>query len=145
MGRGKAPDPKLKKRCIEAILGGLTISQSAQKHNVPRETVRDWFAKSGHDLAALRQEKLENSANLLAEYLELNLDAMHKQIKILSDKKWLEEADPTRITAVATAHGITCDKAFRILEAAERARERQPEGRQLPPAPEPHGSAEVIP
>lgn|SRR5262245_22962265 len=124
MARGKAPDPRLKKRCIEAILGGLTISQSAGKYGVPRETVRDWFAKSGNDLAALRQEKLENSADLLADYLERNLGAMHQQIQILSDKKWLQDADPARITAIATAHGITCDKAFRILEAAERARDR---------------------
>ena len=145
MARGKAPDPRLKRRCIEAILGGMTISQSADKFGVARETVRDWFAKSGHNLAALRHEKLENSANLLADYLEQNLSAMHKQIQILSDKDWLKDADPARITAIATAHGITCDKAFRILEAAERARERNPAGDQrLLPAAGGNATSETV-
>lgn len=146
MPRGPVPNAKFKLKCVEAVLAGATVTSVAKKYGLPRQTVSTWVEKAGQNFSDLRREKVENAANLLAEYLERNLSAMHEQIQILSDKDWLKDADPARITAIATAHGITCDKAFRILEAAERARERNIAGEQprLLPAAGSDSAAEVV-
>lgn len=145
MPKATVPDAKFKIRCIEAVLAGATVTNVAKQNGVARETVRDWVTGAGHDFAILRRKKIENAVDLLADYLERSITAMHEQIQILSDKAWLKKADPARITAIATAHGITCDKAFRILEAAESARERNAgSGQRLLPIPAADATPEIV-
>lgn len=102
--------------------GDLSIRDLAIKHGVPKSTIHEWIQEAGLVAGQYRTQKLEEAADLLADYLVDNLQSLRNQLGLLGDRKFLESTEPDRIQAISVSHGIISDKSVRILEAIERAR-----------------------
>jgi hypothetical protein len=116
MARGKQHDDQTRAQVIAALLAGQSISQVAGEYKLPDSTVRGWANGIGDELAKVRDKKREQFGDLIGDYLKESLTTLSVQQEHFRDKTWLQK-QPAE--ALAVLHGVTADKAIRILEALE--------------------------
>jgi len=120
---------------IAMLCAGESVQAVSDKLSIPHPTISDWKAKlipKGEYSLQHVQPKKEVIESLLGEYLEEILRMALIQVKLFQDETWIRSQNAADIS---TLHGTVVDKGFRILEAAEIARQRsEGEQKQLPAA-----------
>jgi hypothetical protein len=116
MARGKPHDDQTKAAVIAALMAGQGVSEVAKSYDLPYRTVADWAESL--DFAELRNKKATEFGSLVGEYLFENLTTLKAQVVHFRDKIWLQSQTASDL---AVLHGVQADKAFRLLEAIERA------------------------
>jgi transposase-like protein len=115
MPAGGAPhSEETKAAVLAALLAGQSVSAVAAQFKVSRTTVRIWSQGAGLRSPAISQQKKADIGDLVASYLRELLQTLAVQQRHFRDKAWLGQQSAADL---AVLHGVSADKAFRILEA----------------------------
>lgn len=111
---------------MAALLAGQGVEELSKQYSIPAATLRSWKSKQFNSggVATVATQKKEKIGELLIEYLSASLTTLKAQVEFFKNEEWLEKQDAS---AVATLHGVTTDKAIRLLEALSRAEEPKEE------------------
>lgn len=109
---------------MAALLVGQGVQEISKQYNIPEATLRAWKSKqaNGESVVNVITQKKEKIGDLLVEYLTASLITLRAQVEFFKDEAWLSKQDAS---AVATLHGVTTDKAIRLLEALSNAEETE--------------------
>lgn len=109
-------DEATKAAVMAALLTGQSVSEIAKQYNINPATVRSWKSRqlNGESVAFVATEKREQIGELLIDYLHAMLKTLKVQAEQFGDKEWLKKE---RADSLAVLHGVSVDKAVRLLEA----------------------------
>lgn len=113
---GKEYSPEVKAAVMAALMTGQSVSSIAKEYSIPKGTVSGWkeVTETLGGSEGVATQKRELIGDLLFDYLVANLKSLKIQAEHFGDKKWLERQSAD---ALAVLHGVTVDKAVRLLEA----------------------------
>lgn len=111
-------DEQTKAAVMAALLAGQSISAVAKEYSIPKGTVSGWKNQATNGVAGLSTQKKEETGDLLWDYLRTSLKTLKIQAEHFGDKKWLSKQSAADL---AVLHGVTVDKAIRLLEAVSSA------------------------
>ena len=113
--RGHSSETKA--QVLAALLEGQSVSHVAAQYNIPEGTVKSWKSRQKNEpVASVATEKKEEIGDLLIDYLRTSLQTLKVQAEHFGDKQWLNKQDAS---SLAVLHGVSMDKAIRLLEALE--------------------------
>ena len=121
-GRKKARDPEVRAAVLAALLAGQSITAVASTYRIPTGTIKAWAKRARDrgdtvaevaDDATAKKRKVEVGELILA-YLRENLTTLRAQQEVFRDREWLKTQSAGEL---AVLHGVTVDKAVRLLEA----------------------------
>lgn len=107
-------DPSVKGAVMAALLAGQGVNSVSEEFGLPKGTVSGWKKEYEQN----RTEKVPTRASLIENYLTQNLTTLGAQQEFFRDTSWLREQAASEL---AVLHGVSADKAIKILEAIERA------------------------
>lgn len=123
--RGRATDPAKKAQVIAALLLGQSVTEVAKQYGLDTGLVSRIKATMPTEvLQEVAAKKEFDFGTQIAHYLQENLKTLAVQAEHFRDLSWLAKQDAADL---AVLHGVTTDKAIRLLEAAERAAVRAAE------------------
>lgn len=111
---------------MAALLAGQGVEEISRQYSIPAATLRSWKSKqlNSESVVTVITRKKEKIGELLVEYLSASLTTLKAQVEFFKNEEWLKKQDAS---AVATLHGVTTDKAIRLLEALSKAEETEEE------------------
>lgn len=115
--RGKQYSDDTKAGVMAALLAGQGVDEVAKQYRISPRTASRWKAAIDGELAKLGAQKRDLIGELLSEYLKEVLITLTAQQRHFRDVKWLVKQNAADL---AVLHGVSADKAFRLLEAIER-------------------------
>lgn len=106
---------QIKAQALAALLAGQAPSEVARQYNIPVGTLKSWKSRqlNGESVATVATDVRERIGLLLLNYLEETLVTLTKQQMVFRNEEWLFKQSAAE---VATLHGISVDKAVRLLE-----------------------------
>jgi len=102
---------------MAALLAGQSISEVAEHYHIPEGTIKHWSAVKGSVHGAVdlvEPQKKAQIGDLILAYLRENLLTLRAQQVFFRDKDWLAKQTASEL---AVLHGVSTDKAIRLLEA----------------------------
>lgn len=120
MARKEYPD-EVRAAVMAALLEGQGAAKVAEEYNIPEGTIASWKSRmvNGDAIVSIASEKRDQLGELLMDYLAANLTTLRMQIEgVHRDEEWLKKQSAGEL---ATLHGVSMDKAIRLLEALSRA------------------------
>lgn len=111
---------QVKAQALAQLLAGLAPSDVARATGIPVGTLRSWKSRQQHgeSVATVATESRERIGELLLEYLEVTLGTLIVQQKAFTNVEWILKQSAAEI---ATLHGVSVDKAVRLLEGLSDA------------------------
>lgn len=113
---GQEYSDHVKAAALAALLAGQSFGEVARLYGVPVGTLKSWKARTqaaSGVVAPDASEKRQRIGELLLEYLQTTIETLVVQQQVFRDKEWLLKQSAAE---VATLHGLTVDKAVRLLE-----------------------------
>jgi transposase-like protein len=106
---------QIKAQALAALLAGQAPSEVARLYNIPVGTLKSWKSRQlrGDSVATVATDVRERIGLLLLTYLEETLYTLTIQQKAFRNEEWLYKQSAAE---AATLHGISVDKAVRLLE-----------------------------
>lgn len=104
---------------MAALLSGQSVGQVAAEYKLPKGTVSTWKRKIEGIPQVGSPAQQEEIGELVLGYLRAILTALTKQAVHFGDKSWLQNQGASEL---AVLHGVSADKALRLLEALEGPR-----------------------
>lgn len=106
---------QIKAQALAALLAGQAPSEVARLYQIPVGTLKSWKSRQlrGESVATVATESRERIGALLLDYLETTLSTLIMQQKVFANAEWLLKQSAAE---VATLHGLSVDKAVRLLE-----------------------------
>lgn len=106
---------QIKAQALAALLAGQAPSEVARTFGIPTGTLKSWKSRqlNGESVATVATDVRERIGLLLLTYLEETLVTLTAQQKAFRNETWLLKQSAAE---VATLHGISVDKAVRLLE-----------------------------
>jgi transposase-like protein len=106
---------QVKAQALAALLAGQAPSEVARAFNIPVGTLKSWKSRqlNGESVATVATDARERIGLLLLEYLEETLRTLTIQQRVFRNESWLLKQSAAE---AATLHGVTVDKAVRLLE-----------------------------
>jgi len=116
----------VKAQAMAALLAGQSFAQVSALFGIPSGTLRSWKSRQsrGEQVAVVATEKRERIGALLLEYLEINLETLKIQQLAFRNEEWLAKQSASE---VAVLHGVSFDKAVRLLEGLADASASDPD------------------
>lgn len=111
---------------MAALLTGQSVSATAKEYNIPKGTVSGWKVEAFAGVGDPPTQKKDDTGDLLWDYLRTTLRTLKVQAEHFGDKKWLTKQSAADL---AVLHGVSVDKAIRLLEAVSSAEAQGDEGR----------------
>lgn len=108
---GKRHDEGLKAAALADVLL-LGPGATAAKYHIPIRTLFAW--REQYEVADLLPMKRERIGQLVAIYLEANLQALTAQAYVTSQPEYIDRQPAGEL---AILHGVMADKSVRLLEA----------------------------
>ena len=107
---------QVKAQALAQLLAGQSPIEVHHTTGIPVGTLRSWKSRQQHgeSVATVATESRERIGALLLEYLEITLSTLIVQQKAFTNVEWLYKQSAAE---VATLHGVSVDKAVRLLEA----------------------------
>jgi len=122
MARGKAHSPELRAQVLAALMAGQGVSEVAKRFELAKSVVSGWAKTIGPDLfERVRTENGDRFGKLVEIYLEELIITLAVQQRMFRDPEWLSKQSASELGVL---HGVSADKAFSLLAAAERASEQ---------------------
>ena len=110
---GQHYDDVIKAQVLAALIAGQSISQVAQRYKIPVGTVKCWSAR--RDAVVEPKSTIKTRiGELLIGYLEESLFTATEQQRLFRNEEWLKKQSASEL---AVLHGVSLDKAIRLLEA----------------------------
>lgn len=106
---------QVKAQALAALLAGQSPSEVARLYNIPVGTLKSWKSRqlNGESVATVATDARDRIGALLIDYLETTLSTLIMQQKVFANAEWLLKQSAAE---VATLHGVSVDKAVRLLE-----------------------------
>lgn len=105
---------------MAALLAGQAVAEISRTFSLRESTIRSWRDQMAESepgqFAEIRERKKEEIGELLLYYLRENIKSMALQVRHFGNPDWLAKQPASEL---AVLHGICCDKAIRLMEAAE--------------------------
>lgn len=126
-GKGIKTPPEVQAQIIAALLTGQfqTDEQVAEATGVSKHTVgrirKQIPAEYLRQVELLKKDRI---GELVGEYLEESLRSLIRIDQVTLSDEWLWRQDAA---SLATLYGVKADKAYRLLEAIERAHRSDPD------------------
>jgi hypothetical protein len=117
MARGRAHDDQTRASVMAALLAGQAISEVARQYRLPEGTVHTW----ARQLHGVQPKNEEEFSELIADCLRTFLSTLRIQAGQCQDTDWIKKQPASEL---AVFFGVLADKTFRILEAADSARQQ---------------------
>lgn len=116
MPRGARPhSDETKAAVMAALLTGQAIGEVARQYRISENTVRAWRNATGlGGTQPVAVEKRLELDDLITQYVRETLTTLAVQAQFFRDTTWLKHQPANEL---AVLHGVTADKAIRILEA----------------------------
>ena len=111
-------DEATKAAVMAALLTGQSISSVAKEYKIPKGTVSYWKEQAVNGVGTFSTQKKEETGDLLWDYLRTSLKTLKVQAEHFGDKEWLKQQNAADL---AVLHGVSIDKAIRLLEAVTNA------------------------
>lgn len=116
-----AYSPEVRAACVAALLAGQVTAEIAAQYNVPVATLRSWKSRAGGGASVrvapvVSEDARAQIGELLLGYLASLIAALIAQTKVFADVDWLTKQSAGELGVL---HGISVDKAVRLLEALE--------------------------
>lgn len=107
---------QIKAQALAALLAGQAPATVAATFGIPIGTLKSWKSRqlNGESVATVATEKRKRIGALLLEYLETTVATLKAQQELFRDVDWLKQQSASE---AAVLHGVSFDKAFRLLEA----------------------------
>lgn len=107
---------EVKAAVMSALLAGQSVTEIASEYKIPASTIRSWKSRqvNGESVASVATQKREEIGDLLLDYLRTMLKTLRTQAEHFGDKEWLKDQGANEL---AVLHGVSTDKAIRLLEA----------------------------
>lgn len=103
---------------IAALLAGQAPAEVARAYNVPAATIRSWKSRTLKPAAPIVAETARSKiGEMLLEYLAELIQSLRAQVAVHGEPAWLRRQSAE---GLAVLHGVSVDKAIRLLEALER-------------------------
>jgi transposase-like protein len=108
--------PEQKAAVLAALLAGQSISQASEQFGIPLGTVNAWSSRQRPQMQPNAPNALvkKEMGDLILEYLRQVLTTLTAQQRVFADEEWLRKQPASEL---AVLHGVSADKAFRLLEA----------------------------
>jgi hypothetical protein len=109
-------DDDLKAAALAALFAGQSFADVARSFRVPVGTLKSWKQRSNLTPTMDAPDASENRSRigaLLLEYLVETLETLKVQQRVFRDEEWLRKQSAAE---AASLHGISLDKAVRLLE-----------------------------
>ena len=109
---------------LAALLAGQGVSEVARQYHLSTGLVSNWKKAflTSEQLEQIKAKSNDDFSSLLADYLREALVTLKVQVEFFRDNAWLRKQSAHE---VAVLHGVTTDKAIRLLEAAQAADEQR--------------------
>jgi transposase-like protein len=122
MPAGQPHSDETKAAVLSALLAGQSVTAVAQQFHLSRDTVRAWRSAAGlsQGAPAVSQQKRAEIGELLIGYLREVLTTLRVQQRAFREKDWLAAQSASEL---AVLHGVSFDKAVRLLEALQSSDE----------------------
>ena len=108
---------QIKAQALAALFAGQSYTEVARVFGVPVGTLKSWKSRDAAGIetgdATSATAKRERIGILLLEYLEINLETLKVQQIAFRNEDWLAKQSASE---VAILHGVSFDKAIRLLE-----------------------------
>lgn len=106
---------QVKAAALASLLAGQAPGEVARAFGIPVGTLKSWKSRQlrGDSVATVATDVRERIGLLLLTYLEETLVTLTIQQKAFRDESWLYKQSAAE---AATLHGISVDKAIRLLE-----------------------------
>jgi hypothetical protein len=111
----------LKAQALAALIAGQSYAQVSAMFGIPTGTLKTWRHRERHDdgvVSVVETTKRERIGALMIDYLETTLETLKAQQVVFRDETWLKRQSASE---VAILHGVTVDKAVRLLEGLAEA------------------------
>ena len=99
---------------MAAMLAGQSVSEVAKAYGIPRGTVCYWSAQMDRSAYQSCPSTKKEIGDLILAYLKVTLETLAVQQRVFADEKWLRLQPASEL---AVLHGVSADKAIRLLEA----------------------------
>jgi transposase-like protein len=124
--RGQPHSDETKAAVIADLLAGHSNIEIARRYDLPESSVRNWKKALTPEEKSVftlpdANAKREEFGELVSTFLRKNLHALIALSERFGDPDWIREQN---CADLAVLFGISTDKVIRLLEAAERAAER---------------------
>lgn len=117
--RGKPHSPETKAAVTAALLAGQGVNDVAAEYRLDPSVVSRWRTQLGEErLQQVATKKATDYGDLLGCYLGEVLTTLQLQARFFRSEAWLKDQSAAE---AGVLHGVLCDKAVRLLEAAELA------------------------
>jgi len=123
MARGVRHSDETKAAVMAALLAGQGVDKVAEAYRLPVGTVKAWKRQAG-EFVQVDPQKRDDLGEMIGEYLSELLVTLKAQVVHMRSPGFLSTA---HADSLAVNHGVLADKAFRLLEAAERASDAEPD------------------
>ena len=115
---------------LAALLAGQSTGEIAEQYHIPEGTIKSWqFRQSEQPVATVATEKRAEIGEMILAYLRETLLTLREQQVFFRDKNWLSKQSASE---AAVLHGVSTDKAIRLLEAIGEPGDGDAEVPQLP-------------
>lgn len=111
-------DDATKAAVMAALLTGQSVSSVAREYSIPKGTVAYWKEQAVNKVEDFSTQKKQETGDLLWDYLRTSLKTLKVQAEHFGDKEWLNRQSAADL---AVLHGVSVDKAIRLLEAVSNA------------------------
>ncbi len=115
---------EIKAECMAALLAGQSVSEVADKYNIPRGTVCKWSSRKNVIVKESEPEPKREIGDLLLDYLRATITTLKSQAEVFGEKDWIRRQPASEL---AVLHGVAADKAIRLLEALVKRDEAEAE------------------
>jgi len=116
MARGVPHSEETHAAVLAALLEGQGVMHVAQAFKLNHKTVCEWRDAAGITSTPVERQKRVALSDLAADYLIETLTTLAVQQRHFRDTGWLEQQNAADL---ATLHGVSADKAFRLLAALQ--------------------------
>ena len=124
MARGIPHSEETRAAVLAALLAGQGVMQVAEAFKLNHSTVVAWRDAAGVTSTPVEREKRQAISELVADYLLETFTTLAAQQRYFRDNAWLKRQNASD---VATLHGVSADKAFRLLAALQVNDQDEPE------------------
>lgn len=124
MGRRRSYSEETKAAVLAALMAGQSISEVAEAYRIPEGTVKGWSAAQVQPDVTTSSTVKKEIGELILEYLRETLITLVAQQRLFRDESWLRKNPASEL---AVLHGVSTDKAIRLLEALDGAGAEEPE------------------
>jgi DNA-directed RNA polymerase specialized sigma24 family protein len=107
----------IRAQALAALMAGQTFSEVSRAMGVPIGTLKSWKQRSADVMGSVASPdasaKKERIGALLLDYLVTTLETLAAQQRVFANEEWLLKQSASEL---AVLHGVSVDKAVRLLE-----------------------------